>query len=156
MVTTTKRCYEDVAIGDELPEIEQLVTLPLLQRWTSTVEELRRDHYDSKFSIEHGGLPDAVLSGSFSQAYLWGILYNWVGPEGWVAKSSQKNAASVHPGDVLTFFGRVTNKCEKNGLGYLELDMGLRKQDGSVPIPGNATLVLSLTDGRPVPYPFKP
>jgi hypothetical protein len=31
----------------------------------------------------------------------------------------------------------------------------LRKQDGSVPIPGNATVVLPLMNGRPVPHPFK-
>ena len=56
----------------------------------------------------------------------------------------------------MTFFGRVTNKEVKNGLGYLELDIGLRMQDGTVPIPGNATVVLPLKNGRPVPYPFKP
>jgi len=61
----------------------------------------------------------------------------------------------VQPGDVLTFIGRVTSKEVKNGLGYLELNIGLRKQDGSVPIPGNATVVLPLLNGRPVPHPFK-
>ena len=156
MVATMNRCYEDLAIGDELPEVEQLVTIPVMQRWCSVTETLRRDHYDSKYSVEHDGLPEAVLSGSFSQAYLWGILFNWVGPDGWILKTYQKNAAGVHPGDVLTFFGRVTAKEVKNGLGYLELDIGLRMQDGTVPIPGNATVVLPLKNGRPVPYPFNP
>jgi hypothetical protein len=86
MVATMNRCYEDLAIGDELPEVEQLVTIPVMQRWCSVTETLRRDHYDGKYSIEHDGLPEAVLSGSFSQAYLWGIVFNWVGPDGWILK----------------------------------------------------------------------
>ena len=156
MVAAKVRNYDDIAVGEELPEVEQLVTIPIMQRWSSDVEELRRDHYDSKYAIEHDGLPEAVLSGSFSQAYLWAILFNWVGPDGGVFKIYQKNAAGVQPGDVLTFIGRVTSKEVKNGLGYLELNIGLRKQDGSVPIPGTATVVLPLTNGRPVPHPFKP
>jgi hypothetical protein len=156
MVAAKVRNYDDIAVGEELPEVEQLVTIPIMQRWSSDVEELRRDHYDSKYAIEHDGLPEAVLSGSFSQAYLWEILFNWVGPEAWVVETYQKNAAGVHPADVLTFLGRVTNKEVKNGLGYLELDIGLRLQDGTVPIPGTATVVLPLKGGRPVPYPFKP
>jgi acyl dehydratase len=148
--------YDDIEIGMNLPETELLLTVPVLQRWCSATETLRRDHYDTKYSIEHDGISSAVLSGSFSQAYIWGLLFNWVGGEGWVYKVYQKNAAMVHPGDTVTFTGLVTNKYVKDGLGYVELDIGLRKEDGSLPIPGNATVVLPLKGGRPVPYPFKP
>jgi acyl dehydratase len=73
-----------------------------------------------------------------------------------VLKAFQKNAKMVHPGNTLTFFGSVTDKYEKNGLGYVELELGLRIEDGSVAVPGRATVVLPMRDGRPVPYPFVP
>jgi hypothetical protein len=60
----------------------------------------------------------------------------------------------VHPGDVMTFYGVVTDKRETDGLGYLDLDVGIRIRDGVDAVPGNATVVLPLRDGRPVPYPF--
>ncbi len=156
MVATQTRYYDDIRIGMNLPETKLLITIPVLQRWCSATETLRRDHYDTKYSIEQDGIPSAVLSGSFSQAYIWSLLFNWVGGEGWVYKVYQKNAAMVHAGDTVTFFGLVTNKYEKDGLGYVELDIGLRNDDGWIPIPGNATVVLPLKGGKAVPYPFKP
>ncbi len=148
--------YEDVGIGDELPTTVQMITVPLMQRWVASSETLRRDHYDAKYAIEHDGIPNAVMSGSWSQAYIWQLLFNWVGPDGWVFRATQKNAMMVHPGDNLTFFGTIANKYEKNGLGYAELEVGLRRDDGVVAVPGKATVVLPLRNGRPVPYPFVP
>jgi acyl dehydratase len=155
-VVSTPKYYEDVNVGDELPATVQKLTIPVMQRWVASSETLRRDHYDAKFAIEQDGLPNAVLSGSFSQAYLWQLLFNWVGPDGWVLKASQKNAMMVHPGTTLTFFGVVKNKYESNGLGYVEIDLGLRREDDTVAVPGSATVVLALRDGRSVPYPFVP
>jgi acyl dehydratase len=146
--------YEDVAIGDTLPEVVQKVTIPVMQRWVASSETLRRDHYDAKFAIEHDGLPNAVMSGSFSQAYIWQLLFNWAGLNGWVLKAAQKNARMVHPGTTITFFGTVTGKYEADGLGYVELEIGLRGDDGAVAVPGTATVVLPLRGGRQVPYPF--
>lgn len=150
------RWYDDVSIGDTLPERVQKLTLPVMQRWVATTETLRRDHYDPKFAIEHDGIPGAVLSGSWTQAFIWQLVFHWVGPDGWVYKASQKNAKMVHPGSTLTFFGAVSDKHESNGLGYVEIDLGIRIDDGSVPVPGSATAVLPIRGGRPVPYPFVP
>ena len=113
----SKLFYEDVNVGDELPTTVQNITMPVMQRWVASSETLRRDHYDPKYAIEHDGIPNAVMSGSWSQAYIWQLLFNWVGPDGWVLRSAQKNARMVHPGHTLTFFGKVTNKHEENGLG---------------------------------------
>lgn len=153
---TAPRYYDDLDVGDRLPETVQKITIPVMQRWVASSETLRRDHYDAKFAIEHDGLPGAVMSGSWSQAYLWQLLFNWVGPDGWVYKAAQKNAMMVHPGNTLTFFGTVKSKYEKNGLGYVELELGLRREDGVVAVPGSATVVLPLRGGRSVPYPFEP
>ena len=146
--------FDDLKVGDTLPETVQKLTIPVMQRWVACTETLRRDHYDAKFAIEHDGIPNAVLSGSFSQAYLWKLLFAWAGPDGWVYRASQKNAMMVHPGNTMTFFGTVANMYEKDGLGFVELDCGLRREDGTVAVPGSATVVLPIRGGRAVPYPF--
>jgi acyl dehydratase len=146
--------FNDIKVGDTVPPTVQRLTIPIMQRWVAATETLRRDHYDAKYAIEHDGLPDAVLSGSFSHAYLWGLLFDWVGPDGWVYKLSQKNARMVHPGSTLTFAAEVKEKREIDGLGFVDLELGLQVDNGDVAIPGTATVVLPLRDGRKIPYPF--
>ena len=148
--------YEDIEVGTRLPERSQLLSIPVMHRWCIATETMRRNHYDDKYSMEHEGLPGALLSGHFSQAFVYQLLFNLVAPEGWVYRVMLTQRAMVHPGSELTFFGIVTDKYEKNGLGYVEVDTGLRIQDGSVPVPGHAILVLPLAGGKPVPYPFVP
>ena len=59
------------------------------------------------------------------------------------------------PGDCLTGWGRVTAARVVDGLGYVELETGLRKADGVEAVTGTGTVVLPLRGGRPVPYPFR-
>jgi hypothetical protein len=60
------------------------------------------------------------------------------------------------PGDVLIMWGRVTSKYEKSRMGFIELEIGMKTQDGIESMPGTATVVLPLKDGPPIPYPFVP
>ena len=62
----------------------------------------------------------------------------------------------VYPGETLTGWGKVTNKFVKDGLGYVELEIGLKKPDGANSVPGSAIVVFPLKGGRLVPYPFRP
>ena len=148
--------YEDIEVGTRLPERSQLLSIPVMHRWCIATETSRRDHYDDQYSIEHENGRGAILSGSFSQAYVYQVLFNLVAPEGWVYRVSLTQRAMVFSGTMLTFFGTVIDKYEKNGLGYVEVDMGFRTGDGAVPVPGHAVLVLPLAGGRPVPSPFVP
>jgi hypothetical protein len=48
----------------------------------------------------------------------------------------------------------VTGTSEKDGLGYVELEIGLRNSRGQDSTKGTATVVLPKKNGRAVPYPF--
>lgn len=148
--------FEDIKVEMRLPERSQLLTIPVMHRWCIATETMRRNHYDEKYSIEQEGQPGALLSGHFSQAFVYQLLFNLASPDGWLYRVMLTQRAMVHPGTTLTFFAIVTDTHEKDGLGYVEVDTGLRTQDGAVPVPGHATLVLPLAGGRPVPYPFVP
>ena len=60
--------------------------------------------------------------------------------------------AGRHPHHV----GQVTGKQEKGGMGLIDLEIGMKTQDGIESMPGTATVVLPLKDGPPIPYPFVP
>ena len=60
------------------------------------------------------------------------------------------------PGDVLIMWGTITGKEEKGGMGLIDLEIGMKTQDGIESMPGSATVVLPLRDGPPIPYPFVP
>ena len=60
------------------------------------------------------------------------------------------------PGDVLIMWGRVTEKRERDGLGLVDLDIGMKTHLGVESMPGTATVVLPIRGGRPVPLPFVP
>ena len=77
-------------------------------------------------------------------------------PNGWMWKVSFQHRAMIVPGDLITCWSKVTDKYEKEGLGYLELDTGMRLDSGVESCPGRAIIVLPIRGGREVPYPFVP
>lgn len=148
--------YEDVKAGAEIPQVFKRLTLPIMMRWCAAAELFRRDHWDRYYAKNNDKLPDAVLSSGFKQAVLYQLLQDWVGDGGWVWKMTHQDRVMIHPGDDLTGWGAVTDKRVKNGLGYVELEIGLKKPDGVNGVIGWATVVLPLKGGRAVPYPFQP
>ena len=41
-------------------------------------------------------------------------------------------------------------------MGFIEMDLGMKTQDGVESMPGSATVVLPLKGGPDIPYPFVP
>ncbi len=157
MATTHQRYFEDVAVGDELPALPKgRVSTSHLMRWSAAVENWHRIHYDRPFAVEHDGLPDVVVNGSWKQQLLCQLLKDWVGSDGWLAEISYQFRGLDVVGDELTAIGRVTRTFVHRGLGFAECEIGLVNQDGRSSTPGSALVVLPLHGGPPVPYPFPP
>jgi acyl dehydratase len=148
--------FDDVHVGDEPPKAMIRLTPPIMVRWCAAIELWRRDHYDKDFAVGHVKQPDILGSGLWSRGMLYAYLSNWAGLDGWVWKQKHQNRAPLLPGDEFTIWSRVTNKEVIDGLGYVELDLGMRTQDGQEKVPAHATVVLPLRGGRAVPYPFLP
>ena len=62
----------------------------------------------------------------------------------------------IVPGDTITVWARVTAKREVDGLGLIDLDIGIALQSKVETCPGTATIVLPIKGGRAIPYPFVP
>jgi acyl dehydratase len=154
-MTSTVLHYGDVKVGDEVPRQAVDLTIPVMMRWCAAAEIFRPDHYDYQFAVNQLKLPQPVGSGWWTQARLYKLLHDWVGDSGWVLRVRHEIRSHIFP-QVLTFAGTVTGTSVKDGLGYVEVNIAMRQHDGFAPVTGNATVVLPLRGGRPVPYPFPP
>lgn len=149
--------YEDVQIGTEVtPLVKGPMTTSHIMRWSSAMENWHRIHYDHAFATQHDGLPNVLVNGSWKQQIMCQLVKDWAGEEGWMWKISFQHRAMNVPGDVLTAWGKVTNKFVKDGLGIVECEIGMKNQKGEEACPGSATAILPLRGGRKVPYPFVP
>jgi len=149
--------FEDVPIGLELVRLRKgpLTTVHLM-RWSAAMENWHRIHYDHRFAVEHDGLPDLLINGSFKQQFVVQLLKDWAGPAGWLWKVSFQFRAMNRVGEALDIWGRVTGKQGVPGFGLVQLDIGIVNEHGRESTPGSATVALPLRDGPPLPYPFVP
>lgn len=147
--------FDDVTVGQNLPPLDiGPMTTTHLVRWSSAIENWHRIHYDQAFALYHDGLPNVLIHGSWKQSILPRYLKDICLPDGWMWKASFQHRAMIVPGDTITCWASVTGSREIEGLGHIELDIGMRIQSGIETCPGKATIVLPKRGGRPVPYPF--
>ncbi len=148
--------YEDVYEGMELPKYIYQPNPTNLFRWSAAVENWHRIHYDLDFALNHDKNPSLLVHGTWKQSVVPQYLKDWTLPGGWPWKASFEHRAMLVPGDLLIMWGKVTNKYERDGMGFVELEIGMKSQDDIESTPGKATVVLPLKGGKPIPYPFVP
>ncbi len=59
-------------------------------------------------------------------------------------------------GETLQIWARVIGKTHAAAYGLIELDLGIKNNDGKVSTPGTAMIALPYESGARVPYPFVP
>ena len=147
--------FQDVIVGTELPAITRGPLTPVhLMRWSAAIENWHRIHYDTPFTIEHEGLPDLLVNGSWKQHLLVQMMREWLGPTGWLASIQFTFRRMDVVGSTLTAWGVVREIEEREGLGFVTCEIGIRNEVGEQSTPGTAVGVLPLRAGRAVPYPF--
>ena len=147
--------FERLNVGDEIPPVVRgPMTCAHIMRWSSAIENWHRIHYDRDYAVDHDGLPDILVNGSWKQHLLMEMLTAFAGDTGWLWKIAFQYRKTDARGAVLTAWGRITDKAELDGLGRVGLEIGIRNQDGDESTPGTAMVVLPLTDAGPVACPF--
>lgn len=154
---TTTCCLADVAVGEALPSIVKGPwTTAHIIRWHIAQENLERFHYDQRFATEVWGLPGVVANGNWRKYCIAQLCKDWIGYDGWVWRLFMRYTRMQRAGDVLTVWGRVAKAYERDGLGFVEVEAGMRNQDGEETTPSYAVLVVPLRPGEAVLYPFVP
>jgi acyl dehydratase len=151
----TNKFFDDVSVGDDLPAlpIGPLTTMHLM-RWSAAMENWHRIHYDRAFAVEHDKLPDLLVNGSLKQQFIVKLLKDWASSSGWLWKVSFQFRAMDRVGDVLNVWGKVTGTEKLADYGLVEVDVGIRNDDGKESTPGKAVIALPFKDGKTIPYPF--
>ena len=148
--------FDDIAVGMELPKyIKRYSTIDLL-RWCVTMENTHRIHYDLPFAVNHDKVPGVLFQGSWRGSILTAWLKNWTLPNGWPWKERWQVREMVVANEVTIVWGRVTGTQVRDGMGMVELELGIKNQDGTEGCPGSATVAMPVRGGREIPYPFVP
>lgn len=154
---TAPLAYESIEVGDEIPTlVKGPMTTAHIMRWSAAMENWHKIHYDWRYATEHDKLPDVLVNGSWKQHVLAQLLVDWAGDDAWVWKMKFQYRGMNIPGDTLTAWGRVTGKKEAGSYGVVELEIGLKDQNGKESSPGVASIVVPRANGPKVPYPFDP
>lgn len=146
--------FDDVEVGMELPKYIRQHSIVEMQRWSITMENTHRLHYDYIHATNHDKLPGVLFHGSWRISLIAAWLKNWALPNGWLWKQSFQVRAMVVANEATVLWGKVTGKEEKDGLGIVHIDLGIIGESAGEGAPGKATVVLPIRGGRPVPYPF--
>ena len=155
MSVLAQLCFEQVAVGDRIPEIVRGPMTPMhIMRWSAAVENFHRIHYDFQFATQHDGLPNVLVNGSWKQHLLVQMLRNWIGEGGWLWKISYRFRRPDIAGDVLTAFGVVAEVRRFGAFGVVRCEIGIRNSRGEPSTEGGALIALPYRAGGPVPYPF--
>jgi acyl dehydratase len=149
--------FDDIVKGQELPKLRKgPMSTAHIMRWSASMENWHRIHYDWHYATQHDKLPHVLVNGSWKQHVLVQLLTDWAGEGGWLWKMNFQYRGMNIPGDTLTAWGRVTDKEARRDFGLVQVEIGLEDQNGKESSPGTATVVLPLRGGRAVPYPFDP
>lgn len=130
-IAPPQRIFEQIKVGDEIPSVVRgPMTTGHLVRWASVNGNYARIHWDLPYAMLRQGLPNVVVNGSLKNEYLYILLQRFAGEAGWVRKMYLEHRGMDHPGDTLTVTGKVTEKAERDGIGYVKCEIGLQNDRG--------------------------
>jgi acyl dehydratase len=133
--------FEDVAIGFELPEVVKHPDTKQLVMYAGASQDFVAIHYDQNVAKE-AGHPKVIIHGALKSAWLGELVTNWIGEDGRLLELDVSYRAIDFPGDAATCVGKVTDTRIEDGVGLVELEIGLRQEDGTISTPGRALVSL--------------
>jgi len=151
----TALTFEAVPTGLRLPVVEWgPIAEPHLMRWSASMENWHRIHYDAPFATGHDQLPGLLINGSLKQHLMVAALRQWIGPTGWLWHLAFRFHGMDVVRDTLRFTGAVTERRELDGFGVAVAEVEIGNQRGETTTTGTARVALPYADGPAVPYPF--
>ena len=141
--TDTQVYLEDVAVGDELPELVKNCTPRQLVMWAAASGDFYEIHYDVEYarSID---LPGLVVHGALKNAFLGQLVHDWVAPSGRVVRYGCSYRGMDYPGVDLRCRGRVASV--DADAGTVQLEIWIENAEGTVTTPGDAVVELPRRD----------
>jgi len=134
--------FEDVNVGDEMPDWSRETHLMNWNRYAAVNDEFVPFHMDDEAGRAARNEKGAFGMGNLRYAYLVNALRDWIGDEAEIREVGCQYRAINQKGDVLTVTGKVTEKKVEDGENRVYLETNVVNQHGEATCPGHAILVL--------------
>jgi acyl dehydratase len=103
------RTLASVAVGEELPPLAIPLTTSLIVGAALASRDFTPVHHDHR-AARAVGMPDVFMNILTSNGLLGRYVTDWAGPDARIRGVKLRLGAPNHPGDTLTFGGRVAAK----------------------------------------------
>ena len=133
--------FEDVSVGDELPELVKHPDNRQLVMYAGASQDFVAIHYDLNVAKE-AGHPNVIIHGALKSAWLGELVTGWIGSEGRLLELDVSYRAIDFPGDTATCIGKIIDARIEDGVGLVEIEIGLRNPEGAISTPGRALVSL--------------
>jgi acyl dehydratase len=147
--------FKNIQVGMELKSFEiGPWTVPHIVRWCAAQENWERQHIDFKYATEHEGLPNVIANGNWRKHIVARLFKDWAGTQGWLWKLFMRYTGMHFPGDSFLVHARVVEKQQAEDVGIIKLIGGVLNQNKQETTPSIAIVIVPLSDGKEIRYPF--
>ncbi len=105
----TTLAFEDVSVGDKLPELEIPLTRTLIVSTAIASRDYQDVHHDPSLAVERGS-KDVFMNILSTNGLVGRYVTDWTGPGGVLTDVDIRLGAPNYPGDSMTLAGVVTGK----------------------------------------------
>lgn len=116
----------DLAVGDELTELEKEITHAQLFRYSAITWNAHRIHYDPEYARSEGH-PNALVQQHFHGAVVQQRVMDWLGDDGALESLEWRNVGRAVPGKTLYAGAEVTDVDREDGR--VEFDVWTRTDE---------------------------
>ncbi|MEW6554789.1 MAG: MaoC/PaaZ C-terminal domain-containing protein [Actinomycetota bacterium] len=135
-----KLYFEDIAEGDESPELSLEVTRTHIVKYAGAGGDFNPIHHDEAFAIAIG-LPSVFAMGLMQGGYLARMLTDWVGA-GNVRLYRIRFTGQVWPGETIVCKGKIVRKYEQDGERLVDCALSVVNASSESKIDGIAVVAL--------------
>lgn len=114
MTLARTRTATEVAIGDQLPELEIDVTPTFVVSTAIATRDFQNVHHDRDSAVA-GGSQDIFLNILTTTGLVQRFVTDWAGPEALVRAVAVRLGVPCHAYDTLRLTGRVAERVTENG-----------------------------------------
>ena len=139
--------FEDVEVGDALPEWSRTTDFMSWNRYAAVNDEFVYIHMDDEAGRKALNERGAFGMGNLRYAYIVNALQSWIGDEGEVREIGCQFRAINQKNDVLTVVGEVTETRVVDGEHQIVLTVDVVNQDGDRTCPGHAVVAVPSRTG---------
>jgi MaoC like domain len=109
MTTTTTLAYDDVNVGDTLPELSVPLTRTLIVATAIASRDYQDVHHDPGLAQQRGS-KDIFMNILSTNGFVGRFVTDWAGPDAVLQRVKIRLGAPNYPGDTMVMSGTLTTK----------------------------------------------